>query len=154
MLRKSGKSLCVEAGKNYLESTGQAPTRLKVGVLWDDAVVKPHPPVTGALKEEKLKLIEETDILNTRNCGLYFATAEKKPVNHKHFREPWRPHPNVLPRKILTAGTSASRNCRHTMQREKYRIGLCSELERYSTRRVTTRRRPDTVSARPGSTAH
>jgi len=31
--------------------------RLKVAVLWDDGVVKPHPPVTRALKQvvEKLK---------------------------------------------------------------------------------------------------
>lgn len=31
--------------------------KLKVGVLWDDGVVKPHPPVTRALKQvvDKLK---------------------------------------------------------------------------------------------------
>jgi Asp-tRNA(Asn)/Glu-tRNA(Gln) amidotransferase A subunit family amidase len=39
--------------------------RLKVGVLWDDEVVKPHPPVTRALKQmvDKLKSKGNVDVV-------------------------------------------------------------------------------------------
>jgi amidase len=39
--------------------------KLKVAVLWDDGVVKPHPPVTRALKQivEKLKGKENIEIV-------------------------------------------------------------------------------------------
>ena len=47
-------------------------TKLRVGVLWNDAVVKPHPPVTRALKEvvEKLKHVQGVEV------------AEWKPYKH------------------------------------------------------------------------
>jgi amidase len=40
--------------------------KLKIAVLWDDGVVKPHPPVTRALKEvvEKLKLTGEVEVVD------------------------------------------------------------------------------------------
>ena len=39
--------------------------KLKVAVLWDDGVVKPHPPVTRALKEvvDKLKGKENVEVV-------------------------------------------------------------------------------------------
>ena len=39
---------------------------LKIGVLWDDNVVKPHPPVTRALNEmvQKLRTIEEVEVVD------------------------------------------------------------------------------------------
>jgi amidase len=46
--------------------------KLKVAVLWDDGVVKPHPPVTRALKQivEKLEGKENIEVV------------EWKPYNH------------------------------------------------------------------------
>ena len=32
------------------------PPKLKIAVLWDDGIVRPHPPITRALKEVKAKL--------------------------------------------------------------------------------------------------
>ncbi|KAI9047341.1 hypothetical protein LZ554_008788 [Drepanopeziza brunnea f. sp. 'monogermtubi'] len=32
------------------------PPKLKIAILWDDGIVKPHPPITRALKEVKQKL--------------------------------------------------------------------------------------------------
>jgi Asp-tRNA(Asn)/Glu-tRNA(Gln) amidotransferase A subunit family amidase len=39
--------------------------KLKVAILWDDGVVKPHPPVTRALKSvvEKLKSTGEVELV-------------------------------------------------------------------------------------------
>jgi Asp-tRNA(Asn)/Glu-tRNA(Gln) amidotransferase A subunit family amidase len=39
--------------------------KLKVAVLWDDGVVKPHPPVTRALKqvEDKLKAKDNVEVV-------------------------------------------------------------------------------------------
>ena len=53
--------------------TGQTPTdKLTIGVMWDDGVVKPSPPVTRALVEvvEKLKQVPGVKIV------------EWKPYNH------------------------------------------------------------------------
>lgn len=46
--------------------------KLKVAVLWDDGVVKPHPPVTRALQElvDKMKASDE------------FEVVEWKPYKH------------------------------------------------------------------------
>lgn len=40
--------------------------KLKVAVLWDDGVVKPHPPVTRALKQvvQKLKQIGNVEVVD------------------------------------------------------------------------------------------
>ena len=40
--------------------------RLKVGVMWDDGVVKPHPPIIRALQEvvEKLKSLQEIQVVD------------------------------------------------------------------------------------------
>ncbi len=40
-------------------------TKLKVAVLWDDGVVKPHPPITRAMNEvvEKLKSSAKVDVV-------------------------------------------------------------------------------------------
>ena len=45
------------------ESVGSK--KLKVGVLWDDGVVKPHPPVTRALREmvEKMEKLEAFEVM-------------------------------------------------------------------------------------------
>ncbi|KAK2623565.1 hypothetical protein QTJ16_007119 [Diplocarpon rosae] len=43
--------------------------KLKVGVLWDDGVVKPHPPVTRALKQvvDKLKASGDVEVVEWRS---------------------------------------------------------------------------------------
>jgi amidase len=46
--------------------------KLKVAVLWDDGVVKPHPPVTRALKQVVDKLKSQADI----------EVVEWKPYKH------------------------------------------------------------------------
>ena len=82
-----------------------SPTRrLKIGVLWDDEVVKPHPPITRALREvvEKLRTIPNIDIIDWQPykheegwktiASLYFADGaadEKKALEESG--EPWMP---------------------------------------------------------------
>ena len=41
-------------------------TKLKIGVLWDDGVVKPDPPVRRAMKEvvEKLKSVPDVEVVD------------------------------------------------------------------------------------------
>lgn len=78
--------------------------RLKVAVLWDDGVVKPHPPVIRALKEvsSKLKSIPEVELVDWKPykhahaweiiSSLYFADGgkeEKEAIDASG--EPWRP---------------------------------------------------------------
>ncbi|KUJ09614.1 amidase [Mollisia scopiformis] len=78
--------------------------KLKVAVLWDDGVVKPHPPVLRALKEvvEKLKAKPNVEIVEWKPykhdlaweiiANLYFvdgANEESEAINAS--QEPWRP---------------------------------------------------------------
>ncbi|KAF4625670.1 hypothetical protein G7Y89_g12495 [Cudoniella acicularis] len=78
--------------------------KLKVAVLWDDGVVKPHPPVTRALKQVvgKLKLDENVEVVEWKPykhdlawqiiANLYFADggiAATKAIDSSG--EPWRP---------------------------------------------------------------
>ena len=51
--------------------------KLKIGVIWNDEVVKPHPPILRALKEvtERLKTIEGIEIVDW------------KPLDHAHAWE-------------------------------------------------------------------
>ena len=46
--------------RSLLELCGR--TKLKIAVLWDDGVVKPHPPITRALTEVIRKLNEFDDV--------------------------------------------------------------------------------------------
>ena len=49
--------------ENFLEQDGK--TKLKVGVIWDDGIVRPQPPVTRALREvvEKLKTLSGVEVV-------------------------------------------------------------------------------------------
>lgn len=49
---------------DHLGSSGRA--KLKIGVLWDDGVVKPHPPVLRALRGtvDKLKGVAEIEFVD------------------------------------------------------------------------------------------
>jgi len=77
---------------------------LRVAVLWDDGVVKPHPPVTRAMKElsAKLSSIEGIEVVDWTPykhdraweivASLYFADGgaeETEAINASG--EPWRP---------------------------------------------------------------
>ncbi|KAF2229619.1 putative glutamyl-tRNA amidotransferase subunit A [Viridothelium virens] len=83
--------------------------RLKIAVLWDDEVVKPHPPVTRALNEvvEKLRHKEGITIVDWKPfkhdlawdvvASLYFcdgAADESSCINASG--EPWRPLSNFI----------------------------------------------------------
>lgn len=50
------------------------PQKLKVGVMWDDGVVKPHPPIIRALRETVAKLSASADV----------EVVEWKPYRHDH----------------------------------------------------------------------
>lgn len=78
--------------------------KLKVAVLWDDGVVKPHPPVTRALKEvvQKLKGVPGVEVVDWKPykhdeawailASLYFADGAKESTSAiDESGEPWRP---------------------------------------------------------------
>ncbi len=78
--------------------------RLKVGVIWDDGVVKPHPPIARALKEvvEKLKTVPDIEVIDWKPyrhdlaweiiASLYFADGGKEEKEAMAASgEPWRP---------------------------------------------------------------
>ena len=80
------------------------PKKLKIGILWDDGVVKPQPPVIRALNEVKAKLtgfsdIDMVDWIPYKHdaaweivANLYFCddgNEERKAIDASG--EPWRP---------------------------------------------------------------
>ncbi|MCJ1375386.1 hypothetical protein MMC20_006621 [Loxospora ochrophaea] len=88
------KQLCKTSGKK----------KLKVGVLWNDGIVKPHPPVIRALKEitEKLKTSDDVEVVDWKPykhdeaweiiASLYFCDGAKEETTAiEESGEPWRP---------------------------------------------------------------
>lgn len=78
--------------------------KLKIGVLWDDEVVRPHPPVTRALKEvvDKLKNVPGIEIIEWKPyeqekawsiaASLYFIDGGKQEKDLiEASGEPWLP---------------------------------------------------------------
>ncbi|KAI0848844.1 amidase [Daldinia vernicosa] len=78
--------------------------KLKVGVLWDDGVVKPHPPINRAMTElvEKLKKSENIELIDWKPwkhdlaweiiASLYFADGGKEVISYvESSGEPFRP---------------------------------------------------------------
>lgn len=51
--------------EDWLPKDAEGKTKLKVGVMWDDGVVKPHPPVLRAMKEvvDKLKAAGDVEVV-------------------------------------------------------------------------------------------
>jgi len=109
--------------------------KIKIGVLWSDEVVKPHPPVTRALKElsEKLKAVPEVEIVDWKPykhdlawdiiSSLYFCDGAKQDrAAVESSGEPWLPlsdfiikdQPGVKEYTITEVWDL-------TIQREKYR---------------------------------
>jgi amidase len=125
----------LDPSKTLLNTTEDGRKKLKVGIMWDDDVVHPHPPITRALREvaEKLKTIPDVSVVEWKPykhdlawqliASLYFTdgAAEDKAVLAASG-EPWRP----LTHFIITE----NKYCRPlsfpelwdlTMQREAYR---------------------------------
>jgi len=114
--------------------------KLKVGVLWDDGVVKPHPPITRALKQvvDKLKGKPNIEIVEWKPykhdlaweliANLYFSDGgadEAEAINSSG--EPWRP----LTKHILTDNPhcqphSISSMWAATLKRDAYRAEYAS----------------------------
>lgn len=78
--------------------------KLKVGVMWHDGIVKPHPPVTRALQEvvDKLKGHESVEIVEWKPyehdeawsiiSSLYFCDGGQEEIAAVEASgEPWRP---------------------------------------------------------------
>ncbi|MCJ1471755.1 hypothetical protein MMC13_000395 [Lambiella insularis] len=87
---------------NQSDRVGGRP--LKIGILWDDGVVKPHPPVMRALHEvvQKLKGINGLEIVDWKPykhdeaweilASLYFCDGAKEEIEAVNASgEPWRP---------------------------------------------------------------
>lgn len=83
--------------------------KLKVGVLWSDEVVRPHPPVVRALKQvvAKLQGIEGVEIVDWKPykhekaweiiAKLYFCDGAKEEIEAIDASgEPWRPLSNFI----------------------------------------------------------
>lgn len=109
--------------------------KLKVGVLWNDGVVKPHPPVIRALKEvvEKLRRVDGVEIVDWKPyahslaweiiASLYLCDGAKEEIEALDASgEPWRPltkwiikeNPHVVHHDIESLWKS-------TIRREEYR---------------------------------
>lgn len=112
-----------------------AAKRLKVGVMWSDGVVKPHPPITRAMKEvvDKLKTVPDIEVVDWKPykhdvawqiiASLYFADGAREEKDALAAGgEPWRPLSHFI--------ISENKFCREltvpevwtlTLQRERYR---------------------------------
>ena len=110
-------------------------TKLKVGIIWDDGIVKPHPPVIRALKEivNKLKEVRGVEVVNWKPykhdeaweiiASLYFcdgANEEKEAIEASG--EPWRPLSEfIIKENPHVKHHSVADLWDWTMRREKYR---------------------------------
>ena len=78
--------------------------KIKIGILWSDEIVKPHPPVSRALKEvvEKLKAVDGITLVDWKPykhneaweiiSSLYFCDgAQEEEDAIEASGEPWRP---------------------------------------------------------------
>ena len=88
----------------WREGVEKEKPQMKIAILWDDGVVKPHPPVTRALKEvaEKLRHSEHITIVDWQPyrhdsaweiiASLYFCDGAADESNRiEASGEPWRP---------------------------------------------------------------
>ena len=109
--------------------------KLRVGVMWDDGVVKPHPPVVRALQEvvDKLKDMQSVEIVEWKPykhdeawniiSSLYFGDGgQEETAAIEASGEPWRP----LSKFILKDNQSVKKLTveeiwQWTIKREKYK---------------------------------
>ncbi len=94
--------------------------KLKVAVMWDDGVVKPHPPITRALQQvvEKLKGRENIEIVE------------------------WKPYKHDLAWEIIVGFFVSIPNL--GLQNDTYRLVFTSATA------APTKRKPSTLQASPG----
>ncbi|KIX05434.1 uncharacterized protein Z518_06306 [Rhinocladiella mackenziei CBS 650.93] len=72
----------------------EMPTRLKIGVIWNDGVVQPHPPVSRALKEVVTALQNEGYTTVDWNVDLHKALTDT--VNEAYFLDGGKEYHDVL----------------------------------------------------------
>lgn len=119
----------------WRDSQQHLPDKVKVGIMWDDDVVKPHPPITRALKQmhSRLSAACDVDIVDWKPyrhdyawelvSSLYFADGGDEEKNCIRVTdEPWRP----LSEFIITDNPHCRRRSIEevwhlTRQRERYR---------------------------------
>lgn len=83
--------------------------KLKIGVIWHDGVVKPHPPVLRALEEvvDKLKDVQSVEVVEWKPykhneawsilSSLYFCDGGQEEITAiEASSEPWRPLSNFI----------------------------------------------------------
>ena len=109
--------------------------KLKVGVVWHDGVVKPHPPVIRALQEvvDKLKNVQSVEIVDwkpykhdeawTIISSLYFGDGGREEIEAVEASgEPWRPLSEfILKDNPLVKRLTVEEIWHWTMKREGYR---------------------------------
>ncbi|KAI9715450.1 MAG: hypothetical protein M1812_005926 [Candelaria pacifica] len=109
--------------------------RLKIGVMWNDGIVEPHPPVRRALTEivDKLKRVDGVEIVGWKPykhdlaweiiASLYFpdgASEESKAIGASG--EPWRPLSNfIIGDNPFVKPLSVAEVWKWTQKREEYR---------------------------------
>ncbi|KAL9077583.1 MAG: hypothetical protein Q9157_003307 [Trypethelium eluteriae] len=124
----------VIAARPWLEDQ-DGRTRLKIGVLWSDGVVKPQPPTTRALKEVtgSLKAVDEVELVEWLpwkhdyawdvTTALYFCDGgkdEKEIIDASG--EPWLPLSNfIIKEQPHVEYRDVDSIWKWTAEREKYR---------------------------------
>ena len=119
------------------ESYFETPSRkkIKVGVMWHDGVVKPHPPVVRALQEvvNKLKDVESVEIVEWKPykhaeawniiSHMYFSDGGQEEVAAiEASGEPWRPLSTfILKDNQSVKKLTVEEIWQWTMKREKYK---------------------------------
>jgi amidase len=109
--------------------------KLKVGVLWDDGVVKPHPPVIRAISEvvSKLKESPNIEVVDWKPykhdeaweiiASLYFCDGGREETEAiDRAGEPWRPLSKfIIKDNPFVKPMSVDEVWKMTMRREEYR---------------------------------
>ena len=109
--------------------------KLKVGVIWHDGVVKPHPPVLRALQEvvDKLKDKSSVEIVEWKPykhdeawsiiSNLYFCDGGQEEIEAiEASGEPWRPLSKfILKENPIVKKLTVEEIWRWTMKREGYK---------------------------------
>lgn len=109
--------------------------KLKVGVLWDDGVVKPHPPVIRAISEvvSKLKESPNIEVVDWKPykhdeaweiiASLYFCDGGREETEAVDGAgEPWRPLSKfIIKDNHFVKPMSIDEVWKMTMRREEYR---------------------------------
>ena len=110
--------------------------KLKIGVMWHDGIVKPHPPVVRAIQEviEKLKDVESVEIVDwkpykhdeawTIISSLFFSDGGQQEVAAiEASGEPWRPLSQFILKENPRVKKLTVEEIWHwTMKREGYKI--------------------------------